>query len=816
MKKPRGRLKTTGQEQILFEYSMNLVGFVKSLPADWVLAPIYRKGALMHSGRKATGKNPLEVSFTRDLGPHDAALRLEKNPKLDACGLFTGLKGKGIVILDVDRNLAGLKRKWGSSLDGAPVITSTRKNAAKFIFRVPEELWHDVSGFAHSDEHRDGYEVLWGRQGLVAGVYPGSKDGKSPVGEYSFEGDPGSVPEAPEWLLAEMKAAKAPSSWIKNRSALDLSDRTTDEVIAIVEDCLKVVTGRGANSRDFWVRIGMAIHSVLPNEEGLKLWSDWSREDCDYADEWERGNPCEEPWSSFKPGKVGLGSLIWIADQVDPERRRFSETTRKNLETAEARVVQEIRTAVLNHAEVVKQAKEILELDNPSEINHRMNGLAIAAGYRDRSAVEALLLSQLEFERKESMTSWKDLSQEDLGKTFLIPEVLPHPSVVLLYGAGGDGKSMTAWTLAKHVATGTPFTVRGKLMPVKQGPVLLLNGDQPKSQIQEQLNEIDMPEDAPVFIQGNWQLKRFNEFCQLIDKVKPALVVIDSLIGCSSGDSFDENKSEFASPLYWLTKNNGVMFNATTIVIIHHANKTGGFRGTSAIRDAVDETWALRRPDGGVNSLPANCRIIDIKKSRAGRGGTSLLMQMEDDLTFSVSDFMPEVDDNKTTPDAIIDRVLMRIRTMYPRTATKQGLIDDPLVGSGSGNKSATAITKSLQRLEKRGLIEVETTTPNPGRGGRPTQHYKAVLARGDRQESVHKPQTPSAGTDEQVDNQEKKDEVSTSPEPSGQPRAESEECPLAPPLQEKGSAPKGQPDNYPPARTEEELRALLDQSQWD
>ena len=197
MKKPRGPCQTHGACRLIHEYSMKLVEFVKSLPADWVLAPIYRKGALMHSGRKATGKNPLEVSFTRDLGPHDAALRLERNPKLDACGLFTGLKGKGIVILDVDRNLAGLRLKWGASLNGAPVITSTRKNAAKFIFRVPEELWNQVSGFAHSDEHADGYEVLWGRQGLIFGAYPGSKDGKAPAGEYSFKGDPSGIPDAP-------------------------------------------------------------------------------------------------------------------------------------------------------------------------------------------------------------------------------------------------------------------------------------------------------------------------------------------------------------------------------------------------------------------------------------------------------------------------------------------------------------------------------------------------------------------------------------------------------------------------------------------
>ena len=58
---------------------MNLIEFVKALSSDWVLAPIYRKGASMRSGKEATGKNPLEVAFDKDLGPADVALQLEKN-----------------------------------------------------------------------------------------------------------------------------------------------------------------------------------------------------------------------------------------------------------------------------------------------------------------------------------------------------------------------------------------------------------------------------------------------------------------------------------------------------------------------------------------------------------------------------------------------------------------------------------------------------------------------------------------------------------------------------------------------------------------
>ena len=168
---------------------MSLADFCKSLPLGLTLAPIYAKGQKMESGAIATGKNPVEAAFKRNLNRDDAALILERSSKVSALGLFTGQKGNGVVILDVDANLTQLRKKWGDSLDGAPCITSTRQNAAKFVFRVPEELWGEVSGWMHSQEHNLGYECLWGRQGLIQGVYPGSKDKKSPEGEYTCTGD---------------------------------------------------------------------------------------------------------------------------------------------------------------------------------------------------------------------------------------------------------------------------------------------------------------------------------------------------------------------------------------------------------------------------------------------------------------------------------------------------------------------------------------------------------------------------------------------------------------------------------------------------
>jgi len=442
--------------------------------------------------------------------------------------------------------------------------------------------------------------------------------------------------------------------------------------------------------------------------------------------------------------------------------------------------------------------------------------LALDAGYRDQFALEKLIVDQIQFEGAKGLMDMTALQALEGQRDYLIPDVLPHPSVVLIYGAGGDGKSMSAWTLAKHIATGAPFVVRGRHVPVQRGPVLLLNGDQPLIQLKEQLEEVDYPMDSNTMLLTDWSLQRYAQFIKLMEKVQPKLVVIDSLIGCSGGRAFDENKSDFATPLYWLTRNNGVLFPAATILIIHHANKQGGFRGTSAIRDAVDETWSLRKPSKEElqqDSAPAHSRIITIEKSRSGRSGTALIMRQEKDLSFSVADFTPEVDKNNTSPSSVTEKVLQRLRIGYPRAFSNTDLDSDPVVGG-----TTAAIQKSLQRLVKRGLI---SEIPGTGRYGKKT--YQAVLAYGVPPYRCPSKETPSTGTDVRVDSTPETEGVSSlelgADAEAGHIAADLGGCPSSEPSGGADSAHIGHSGQYPRAkemdRTKEESDALMNAA-WD
>ena len=703
---------------------MDLISFVKCLPMDWVLAPIYRKGAKMLSGKEATGKNPVEEAHKRSLNRDDAALIIENNSSVGAVGLFTGPKGNGIVILDVDFQLSTYRKKWGNTLDGAPVVRSTKANAAKFLFRVPEELWRDVAGFGLCEQRGRGYEALWNRQGLIYGEYPGSKDGKAPAGHYHFEGDPDSIPEAPGWLLAEMRAAKAPTTFVKNRSALDVSDRSEDDIAVIIQECTNVIPHEGVGSREHWLKVGMSIHSVLPNDLGLTLWSAWSAKDPEYHDHWVDGNPCEGQWSSFKPGGIGLGTLIWMADAVDPQRRRFSDTSKDIIESAESRIVQLTRNTYIKGTELLKRAKELEEtIENPAELDQEKHLLALEAGRRDTSAIDRLLDADLSYQRTGAGGPKAVHELDSTAFEYLIPGLLPKPWTLLVHADGGTGKSAMCQTIAKHIAKGLPFNIHGGLVEVPKGKVLWLNGDQNERILRRQFMMIGADENIDVI--GEWDMQWYRRFCKYQKENKYDLVVIDSLDGCNDANPYEENRREFALPIKRLARRNGQDFPACSIVIIHHNTKEGKFRGTSAIKAAVDETWNMKRATQNQIvefGLAPQSRIVEVEKSRDDREGQNLIFHLKYDFTYQIGHMKRVATGVQTPNDHTLDMLDVMREDGEPWCVSKLVDLDDL-----GGKHRKRAIRYGLQRLEQQKLIERCDPPEGVPLKGRPEVYYRAT-----------------------------------------------------------------------------------------
>jgi DNA-binding transcriptional ArsR family regulator len=224
----------------------------------------------------------------------------------------------------------------------------------------------------------------------------------------------------------------------------------------------------------------------------------------------------------------------------------------------------------------------------------------------------------------------------------------------------------------------------------------------------------------------------YDWFIKALEKHQPKLVVWDSVTACMRGCAYDQNKAEYAEPMYWYSSENGESFPATTIVFIHHANKEGGFRGTTALEDAVDISMAIRRPEKKeLEYIGAGSRLITITKSREGNEGKQLKLTQQDDLTFSLADV--ETPEDQSQPASVVDRVLARLRESAKPLLRTQ-LNADPLCGG-----KVEAIRKALERLEDKGLVR------SSGQGR--SKQYEAVLARaGGVDNVVLKPENTSTG----------------------------------------------------------------------
>ena len=473
-----------------------------------------------------------------------------------------------------------------------------------------------------------------------------------------------------------------------------------------------------------------------------------------------------------------------MADRVDPRRTRFTNTSKQILEAAEVNKVQQFREVTLSFDEIVRRGMAIYEQDDVARMNYELHSLAMEARYRDQSQLEKLLLDHItQINREADCTMDK---RERSRREFLIPGLLPYGYLLLMYGDPGCGKSATALALMKHVVDGIPFQLKNQRVPIKRGPVIYFNADMSSLDFEEEYDLHEIKNGQDFHFVPDFNLYRQAQFVKKMNKVKPSMICIDSLSSCSGAKAGDENKAEFAQPLYWLSAKNGILWPACTIVVLHHAAKaTGTARGSTAIAAAVSEVWNISHPkkDSGLTN---DQRVINIGKSRLNRSGESLLQTQNDDLTVSLVE-AKKAEELQTRAGSVAERIMNRLQTT-DEWVTRQDLNADPLVGG-----SVSAIQKTLQRLENRGVVEVET------KEGRKLYRALRSSPRGEIIEGGQVHSNPDDDSKTGVD--------TVSPE---------EECP--PPDLSTGAASEAEQtmSTSPRARSEEELDGTLDPKQWD
>ncbi|WP_146644974.1 AAA family ATPase [Labilithrix luteola] len=202
--------------------------------------------------------------------------------------------------------------------------------------------------------------------------------------------------------------------------------------------------------------------------------------------------------------------------------------------------------------------------------------------------------------------------------SYLLEGLIPEGKVVAFFAEGGSVKTWSALSLAISVATGKPWL---EMYPVKQGRAIYLDYEDGMQETQRRVNHLEIVtamsgmmegQDIPDlgYRYGGQRLDNVEFWAELTEHVKEqgiTLLVFDSVSAAMPG-GLDENASQFSEGI----KHAGTFTELTgcTVVFIHHANKGGGMRGHSSMRDQCDIVFRFEpvsESENGVKRMRMVC-----------------------------------------------------------------------------------------------------------------------------------------------------------------------------------------------------------------
>ena len=185
---------------------------------------------------------------------------------------------------------------------------------------------------------------------------------------------------------------------------------------------------------------------------------------------------------------------------------------------------------------------------------------------------------------------------------FLVSPIIPQGSVAMLVGAPGCGKTWATFDLGICAAAGINF---GNFV-VMQTPVLIIDEESGPRRIKDRLKRVALGHnqgpDLPLkFISlGQLNLAKDSDVIDITRAIREAsagLIIIDALADVMHG--LNENDVKDVQPILMKLRKISAETSAT-IITIHHENKSGEFRGSSAILGAVDIMLSVKAGENAI------------------------------------------------------------------------------------------------------------------------------------------------------------------------------------------------------------------------
>lgn len=434
--------------------------------------------------------------------------------------------------------------------------------------------------------------------------------------------------------------------------------------------------------------VGMARTVLCPDRDkpGMKHMETLAQEFPEA--QWLYPFPYSPLWKKL-PQSQGVDVADWIADyKLSAKRVAYHIGAKGN--TIQREVSKDI-----TFSQMCAQFDELNAIPCPGERKWMLYKLARehkVSVAQIMDAYEAALTNQPTFDG----VGVKDL----LTKTperfdWLVAALMPMATTALLYAEAGTGKTLLVNSIIKAVAGGQDWNG----YPTKHGKVLYIQTDEPEVNTAHNLKDAGF-ESIPnenLTIYFKWQFSQMAKLKETIEKEQPKLVVIDSLTSCNRSSTVEEKNVEYARSLYELR--DIAMETGCAIIVLHHENKNGQVRGTTAIKANVSEVWHLKSCD----KLSSTHRLLEIEKSRAGCNGKRQLQLDTYDLSWQdQGEYEPNSKDGQTSSLSTGARLLGFLRE-------RPGVIFEPSELVHEFGKSRDAIRKALARLHKSGLLECES-----------------------------------------------------------------------------------------------------------
>ena len=758
----------------------------KVFPDDWALIPV-------------AGKDTFHRGWASKKIEHkDMLSALVSDSRYRGIGVVTGALSGGLIALDIDGHEADARYKAVSGEEYQPfggettmAWTSGKPGRRQLLWRVPEAMisqlnhvislillddgvWWSGKGRPNEDDtmNRAPKEELVLRFNKCMSVLPGSPHPDTKRRFRFLQYNNGVPEDAPTWVLEILKERVKPSEWLAEDDIRELQSEVgrtqvpprqlrgwffKEEVQKKLQPRLTELVFRHSVFDQYgWETRGGSKPQLMngcpwhDSSSGTSFQVNeengcWDCKSCKVY-----GDPLDfihkiETNDMYAPRPVGSELERYIKPIAEALGYRYPEDLLVVQKTTD------VPREVISGIELLVRAEKIIkEVRDPSEQFIALTDLAENTG---RMRLTPTKLKELVTRHKQftknaeiGLLRDKDWRKDVAPEEHIIPGLIRRPSQILLHARGGVGKTETAIALAKAIGTGACIKIRGIDVQCRQGNVLWISSDQNKSRLDAQLSAQDITEansDWFHFVE-NWKTDLPRELADIIRKVEPVIVVIDSLASSQDETGVKENEAEYAAPLYALSVNNGDMssefgFPACSLLWIHHNTKDGTkFRGTDRINNAVDETWELQNLSVEQEvTFGVNSRFLCIGKSRFDRSGDRMLIKRDVELNYSIEDLTP-----------LLEREgVMRSGDISPRSLVLAAVTDSGEEGAtpkairefvlhrmeGAGQEvfpSRQAIGKHLAAWEKAGMVEKVGMVAVEGRG-RPTLLFR--VPRGER-----------------------------------------------------------------------------------